>query len=107
MVPLERNDHGITRFQAQEASVSSIFEDFGPLFRELRGRQWYLEAHAVALANSSQGAAQASAYATRQGARVVVPVVLGAPAASVDLLLRVPANRTPPTTGTDWLIKII
>ena len=66
--------------------------NYGPLFRAIRGRRWFLAAHAVQV---TKGEAQANVFLTRNG--IGVPIVLGAPFSLVSITIRGlewPANKT-------------
>eukprot|EP00935_MAST-01C_sp_MAST-1C-sp1_P000561 g561.t1 len=92
MVPFSRNDHGKEHIVSEHSNDTITFVNYGPLFRAIRGRRWFLAAHAVQV---TKGEAQANVFLTRNG--IGVPVVLGAPFSLVSITIRGlewPANKT-------------
>lgn len=68
MVPFERNDHAITRWQAQAGNDTDIFSTYGPLFRALRGRSWIFSPNAIyILPNRSTSGAITNMFYTPLG----------------------------------------
>lgn len=88
MLPLERNDHSITRWQAEHSSDLRSLLSFGPLFRELRQRRWLLVARAATVVS---GTAAVNAFETPT--QYVIPVVLAAPEAAVIVEVRLPPGH--------------
>eukprot|EP00039_Didymoeca_costata_P001138 m.50088 g.50088 ORF g.50088 m.50088 type:complete len:898 (-) comp10646_c0_seq3:104-2797(-) len=90
MLPLERNDHGITRHLANISADIKIFEDFGPLFRLMRGRRWWLTPHAVRIISSHGG--QANAFIINNNT-VLVAIVFGSPSFNTTLSIAPPPKN--------------
>lgn len=50
-------------------------EDYGPLFRLLRGRRWVLTEHAVVVSPNSTALVRANVFSTDEGGQLVAPLV--------------------------------
>lgn len=90
MVPFPDNDHSI---HDTTTKSTRAFEDYGPMFAQLRSKQWVLVAHAAAVAD---GRAKANFFKTslvRGTQSYAAPVVLAEPnVTSVDVTLRCDAG---------------
>ena len=79
--PVPGNDHAI----APSPAIDRWYRDYGPMLAALRGKQWVLTPHVVAVAGA---AAKANVFAVPGG--YVVPVTFGGAAARVELQVRLP-----------------
>ena len=81
MAPFPNNDHSI---HDTSQKTTQDFEDYGPMFAQLRSKVWVLVAHA---AEVSGGLAKANLFKTKYG--YAAPVVLASPnTTAVDVTLR-------------------
>ena len=81
MAPFPNNDHSI---HDTSQRTTQDFEDYGPMFAQLRSKVWVLVAHA---AEVSGGLAKANLFKTKYG--YAAPVVLASPnTTAVDVTLR-------------------
>lgn len=98
MVPFPDNDHAI---HDTSAKATRAFEDYGPMFAQLRSKRWVLVARAAEVAD---GLAKANLFKTsvRAGTQsYAAPVVLAEPnITSVDVTLRCEAGGNDPVADT-------
>ncbi len=79
MAPFPGNDHSIR----PSALADKVYLDYGPLFNQLRGREWVLESHVIAVTG---GEARVNLFKTFDS--YAVPVTYATGTAPVEVTLR-------------------
>lgn len=90
-VPIYNNDHAVGGDCAPSCKYDTVFAQYGPLFRLLKGKRWLLTERPAAVSEGPAGAL-ANAFTVDRGTLVVV-ILPQAPAASthnVTVTLNVP-----------------
>jgi hypothetical protein len=93
--PLPANDHTIH----PSPRVDALYQDYGPLFDQLRGRKWVLESRRVEMV---KGTALVNLFETPAG--WVIPVMMAGQGPEVTLKFRRPRNLYPAPLLFDALL---
>lgn len=78
MLPVDGNDHAITRWQAEHGGDIQVFVSYGPLFKAMRGRKWAFSPHPVQATFGDSDGGHVNVF-TLPNKVVGAPVVLASP----------------------------